>query len=270
MWKTSVVVAPASDLNAPAPLKGTWTENIKNAAAIGFDAVQFTINRPAEFDVGEATTALERFDIRASSIATGGGYAIDGICLGHRDQRNRRSSVERMKEHIDLAHALGGADVVVGLIRGKYADGGTADEYMSHYRNSLEECISHAQRKSVCLVHEAIGRTDSDVLRSIHENIGFINSFHSPNFRLHIDTHHMGLEETDFASAMLQARDLIAQVDVSDVDRAVPNGTRFDFPALLRVLARIGYQRYLVFEYRAQGNGIKEAKEGLEYIRSIS
>jgi sugar phosphate isomerase/epimerase len=158
-----------------------------------------------------------------------------------------------MKEHIDLAKELGGADVVIGLIRGTYADYASRDEYMGQYRNSLHDCIAYAEQQQIRIVHEAIGRYDSDVLPTIRENIGFITGFSSPNFRLQIDTHHMDLEEANFYEAVLEAKGLLAQVDISDVKRTVPDGKKFD----------------LVYEYNATGTGMAEATAGFHYIRSL-
>lgn len=269
MWKTSVVVAPANLVNAPAPLKGDIATTIRQAADIGFDAVQLTIARPAEFDRAAAANALDECRMRVSSIATGGGYSIDGICLGHRDDIKRLAAVTRIKEHIDLAAALGKPRVVLGLIRGRFADGGTPAEYMRRYTASVEACVAHAADKDIVLVHEAIGRTDSDVLRTIAENLAFIDSFASRYLKLQIDTHHLALEETDFHRAIIQAGARLAQVDISDIERKVPDGKHFDFPRLLDALRRADYRGDLVFEYNAQGDGLEEARAGLAYMRSI-
>jgi sugar phosphate isomerase/epimerase len=79
----------------------------------------------------------------------------------------------------------------------------------------------------------------------------------------------MNLEESDFYSAILQTKGLLAQVDISDVKRAYPDGSHFDFPRLIEALNQIDYQDYLVFEYNSIGNGIAEATSGLHYIRSL-
>ena len=270
MWKTSVVIAPATAIHAPAPLKGSLEETIGRASAIGFDAVQVTVNRPSEWDLKGAQAALRDFRMKVSSIATGGAYSIDHISLGHKDESRRRAAVTRMKEQIDLAKELGGADVVVGLIRGTYSDCDSRDEYPGQYRTSLHECIAHAERQQIRIVHEAIGRCDSDVLKTIHENIEFITEFSSRNFRLQIDTHHMGLEETNFYEAVLETRGLLAQVDISDVKRTYPDGRKFDFPSLMDALKKIGYEGYLVFEFNSVGDGIAEATAGFRYIRSLN
>lgn len=269
MWKTSVVGAPASSVNVPAPLKGSVAEIIKNAALIGYDAVQFQINRPAEFNLEEALTALNTYKIKVSAIATGQAYTVDGISLGHKDDAKRLAAIERMKEQIDLAVKLEGADVGIGTIRGSYADCVTKEEFMLQYRQSLYECIRYAEEKHIRIVHEAIGRTDCDVLGTIKDNLALIKSFNSPCFALQIDSYHMDLEEKDFYTAIIKAKGLVAQADISDLKRAVPDGKHFDFPKMLRALKEIDYKDYLVFEFKSAGSGIEEAAAGLKYIRDL-
>jgi sugar phosphate isomerase/epimerase len=269
MWKNSVVVAPAAAVNAPAPLKGSTAETIKNAAAIGYDAVQFSIKNPNEFDLAEALEALETYKIKASSIATGMGYTVDGLSLGHKDEDNRKAAVERMRQHIDLAVQLGGADVGIGTIRGSYSNCDSKEEYMKQYKKSLAEVIEYAEKKRIRIVHEAIGRTDCEVLGSIDDNLELIKSFNSPYFRLQIDSHHMNLEETDFYSAILKAGDWVAQADISDLERKCPDGKHFDFQKMLKALSEIGYKDYLIFEFKAVGDGVAEATEGLNYIKGL-
>lgn len=269
MWPTSVVITTADNTGAPAPLKGTVADCIRNAATIGYDAVQLTINRPHEFPLSEALTALQRHGLKASGIATGGAYAVDGLSLGHQSEDIRQQAVQRMRDHIDLAVKLDGADVIIGHIRGQYADGGSEASYLRQYDKSIAACVEYAERRAIRIVHEAIGRTHSDVLRTIADNVAFIQRIDSPYLKLHIDSHHMILEESDFRSAVLAAGDLVAQVDISGPARALPDGEGFDFPGLLSALEQIGYRDHLIFEFNAVGDGVAEATQGLRYIQSI-
>ena len=269
MWPMSVVVAPASAVTAPAPLKGGISETFRNAAEIGYNAVQVSVNRPAEFDLIEARRVLNEYQLTVTSVGTGAAYSVDGVSLGHGDAQKRLAAVERVKQHVQLAADLGGANVVIGLIRGRLADSMDPQQFMTDYRRSIEACLGHAEREGITLTHEAISRTESDVLPSIGENVAFLEEFCSPHLRLHVDCYHMNLEERDWALALRGARQWIAQVDISDVGRGVPDGRHFDFPRLISTLRQIGYAGYLVFEYDSVGSGVPEARAGLEYIKSV-
>jgi hypothetical protein len=54
-----VVIAPEAAIHAPAPLKGSLEDTIRLASAIGFDAIQLTVNRSSEFDLKGAQAALK-------------------------------------------------------------------------------------------------------------------------------------------------------------------------------------------------------------------
>jgi sugar phosphate isomerase/epimerase len=269
MWPMSVVVAPGTAVTAPAPLKGRISETVRNAAEIGYDAVQVTVHRPAEFNLIEARRALHEYQLTVTSIGTGAAYSVDGIGLGHGDVQKRLAAVERMKQHVHLAADLGGANVVIGIIRGRLIDSTDQQQFMIDYRRSIAACLDHAEREGITLVQEALSGTESDVLRSIEENVAFLEEFSSPHLRLHVDCHHMNSEEEDWALALRRAREWIAQVDISDVERSVPDGRHFDFPRLVSTLREIGYAGYLVFEYNSIGSGVAEARAGLEYIKSM-
>ena len=266
MWRTSVVVAPETAVGAPAPLKGPIAETVRAAARIGYDAVQVTVNRPAEFEVGAARRALRATRLTVTSIGTGQAYAVDGISLGHRSVGRRAAAVDRVRQHVALAEELGGANVVIGTIRGRYRDSTDRRRFMTDYRHSIETCLDRAERAGITLVHEAIGRGDSDVLRTVDENLAFLDGFGSAHLRLHVDTHHLDREETDWAAALHRARGRLAQVDIADVTR---DGGPVDLPRLVRTLHEIDYTGYLVFEYTAAGAGAPEARAGLDHLRSV-
>lgn len=42
------------------------------------------------------------------------GYTVDGLSLGHGDEKIRTAAVKRMCDHVDLAEKLGGAMVIIG------------------------------------------------------------------------------------------------------------------------------------------------------------
>lgn len=97
----------------------------------------------------------------------------------------------------------------------------------------------------------------------------YIRSFRSPALRLQLDSIHLHTNgELDFYPKILALEGLVGQVDISDVDRMAPDGTHFDFPLFVRALKEIGYQDYLVSEFRAAPPA-NAAQAGLDYIRTL-
>src|SRR5690606_14842938 len=109
--KKSVVYADGTFDCLTAPLQGNLEEVAQIAAKIGYDALQLTINEPAKQNAEEIRDTLRMYNLSVSSIATGLSYTKEGLCIGSKDEDNRKKSVQRMKEYIDLAYILDKAKV---------------------------------------------------------------------------------------------------------------------------------------------------------------
>lgn len=267
--RTSVVVAQPEAAGTTAPLAGSILEVAAQAAQIGFDAIQLTVGRPSEVDVDQVRAAVERHGLAVSSIATGRGYSVDGLSLGALDQGRRQGAVERMCQHVDLAARLGGAPrVIIGAIRGWARDNGGWAVYAPRFREDVARVLDHAMARGVTVILEANDHLETDAYCAVAETVDFIKSFHCPQFKLQLDTMHLWNEGEDTRHAVAYGAEILAQVDISDVDRMAPDGAHFDFQTLMHALKGVGYQDYLVFEYR-QSPPADAARVGHQYIRGL-
>lgn len=266
--KTSIVVADPSFQGNTAPLLGSYAEVARQAAEIGFDAIQLTVNRPLEVPVQDVIRAVETHSLSVSSIATGLGYSIDGLSLGNKDESNRQAAADRMKEHIDLASRLGDPRVIIGAIRGWAKDSGSWDVFEGQFRKSVDEMLVYAEQKGITVIIEADDHFETDAYLSVKDTVDFIKSYSSPNFLLQLDSMHLLYEQEDTYHEIITNAPLIAQVDISDENRMVPDGLHFDFPLMMKALREIDYRDYLVFEYRADPTR-NTAKIGFDYIKQL-
>jgi len=267
--KTSVVVADGTFPTNTAPILGPIREAARQAAEMGYDAISVTVNRPEETDLPAILEACREHHIAVSSLATGRIYTVDALCLGSKDEENRLAALDRMLSHAEHCVRLGGAKLIVGAVRGWTWDGGGRETYARQFRRSMEALIAKAEVLGIQVLLEAISTLDSDAFCSIAETAEYIRSFRSPALRIQLDSIHLHTNgELDFYPKILQLRDLVGQVDISDVDRMAPDGTHFDFPLFLKALKKIGYEDYLVFEFRAQPPA-DAARAGLQYIRAL-
>lgn len=267
--KTSAVVADGTFATNTAPLLGSIEEVAKQAAALGFDGISVTVNRPEDVDVDRILSACKQYGVSVSGLATGRIYTVDGFSLGSGDEENRLEAVRRMLAHAEICAKLGGAKLIIGAIRGWTRDAGGRENYEKQFRKSMEAIVAKAEEAGIQVVFEAISHIDSDAYCSIAETAEYIRSFHSPALKLQLDSIHLHNNgEKDFYHEILKAGDLVGQVDISDVDRMAPDGTHFDFPLFMKALKEVNYQDYLVFEFRAEPPA-NAAKVGLDYIRTL-
>lgn len=260
-----VVVADGKLPSVTAPLQGPVEETFHQAAEIGFNAVQLTVNRPSEVDVRAVLQAADQFNLKVASLATGRGYTVDHLCLGSGDEENRCSAVQRMKEHVKLSTQLGNPFVVVGAIRGWSNDSPTKDIYIEQFTRSFEELLPYAERHGITIILEANDHLETDMYLDPKETADFIREFRSPAFKLHLDTMHLWNEKIENCDCIYEQRDLIAQVDISDAYRMAPDGEHYNFPRCLKALHEIGFNGPLVFEYRPSPPN-RAAKIGFDYI----
>lgn len=267
--KTSVVVADGTFETNTAPLLGSFDQVTRQAAELGYDAVSVTVNRPERVELETLQEACRQNHIAVSGLATGRIYTVDGCSLGSSDSEKRQEAVRRMLAHGEFCARLGGAKLIVGAIRGWTKDAGGRKLYEKLFRDSMEQLVSAAEKLNIQIVLEAISHIDSDAYCSVAETAEFIRSFGSSALQLQLDSIHLyNNGEKDFYNEILKAGDLVGQVDISDVDRMAPDGKHFDFPLLIRALKEVGYQDYLVSEFRAQPS-VNAAGTALAYLRGL-
>ena len=265
--KTSVVVADGTFPTATAPLLGQVDTVFRQAAALGYDAVSITVNHPKDVNVDEILSAMKTYGVAVSGLATGRICGADGYSISSAEEENRLEAVERILGHIDICAKLN-AKLIIGTVRGRIQVAGNWNTYETQFRKSMDEILTHAESKCVKVMLEAMSELDGDTYQTMAQAGDCVRSFHSPALQLQIDTMHLAYNKEDFYHDILKYGDLLGQVDISNPDRMVPDGAKFDFPLLIQALKEVNFDGYLLSEFRAAPPE-NAAKVGLEYIKSL-
>lgn len=265
--KTSVVIADGTFPTATAPLLGSVEAVFSQAAQLGYDAVSVTVNHPDDVEVEAILFAMERYGIKVSGLATGRICGADGFSISSADEINRTEAVNRMLGHLDICKKLD-AKLIIGTVRGRVAVAGDWQTYEKQFRKSMAVILEKAERLGVKVMLEAMSELDGDTYQTIAEAGECVRSFRSPALQLQIDTMHIAYNQEDFVSGIRTYGDLLGQVDISDPERMAPGGVLFHFPALIDVLKEVGFEGYLLSEFRTAPPE-NSAKLGLDYIKSL-
>ena len=266
--KKSVVYADGTFDCITAPLQGKLEEVARIAAKIGYEALQLTIYEPAKQNAEDIRKTLKKYNLSVSSIATGLSYTKGGLCIGSRDEDNRKKAVQRMKEYIDLAYILDKAKVGIGTIRGWTTDASNREEYNHQLYKSMKEILSYAAERDVFILLEQMNHNLTDVFVKVEEAAEYVRQFKSNYLKLQLDSMHLYYENEDGYTSIIKYKDLIGQVDISDADRMCPDGDHFDFSSFMQALKEINYKEYLVFEYRMTPPD-NAALVGIDYITKL-
>ena len=265
--KLAVTIVKEAAAQAPLVLRGNYTDSIRKAAEIGYDAVELHVADPAEVDVGEIRAACEATGVGLSSIGTGLAFVRDGLSLTSRDEDFRRRAIARLQSFLPFGAEFGSV-VIVGLIKGQVKDSRDRFEYERHLTEAIDACLPAARESGVTLVLEAMNRYESDILNTMEECVRTIERFDSEYLKVHIDTYHMNIEEDQIGRNILAAGGHIGHVHLADSNRGYPGTGHYDFAETISALKAVGYQGALAVECLARPPPELAARGAYEAMRA--
>lgn len=249
--KLAVTIVKEAAAQAPLVLRGDYTDSIRKAAEIGYDAVELHVADPVEVDMREVRAAFQATGLGMSSIGTGLAWVRDGLSLTSREEDVRRRAITRLRNFIHLGAEFGSV-VIVGLMKGLVKDSTDRSAYEGHLKEALNACLAVALGSGVTLVLEAMNRYESDTLNTIEECVRTIEQFDSAHLKLHIDTYHMNIEEDQIGRNIVGAGKHIGHVHLADSNRGYPGTGHYDFAETMTALQAVGYQGALAVECLAR------------------
>jgi 5-keto-L-gluconate epimerase len=266
--KLAVTMVKEASAQAPLVLRGAYTDSIRKAAQIGYDAVELHVADPAEVSVGEIRAACDTTGMAMSSIGTGLAWVRDGLGLTGRDADARSRATTRLQNFIRLSAEFGSV-VIVGLMKGLVKESANRTEYEGRLTEALDACLPVAQESGVTLVLEAMNRYESDMLNTIEECVHSIEQFGSAHLKLHIDTYHMNIEEDRIGRNIIAAGKHIGHVHIADSNRGYPGTGHYDFAETISALKAVGYEGALAVECLAQPTPELAAQGAYDAMRTV-
>ena len=252
----------------PAVLRGTIEQNIKDAAAIGYDGVELFLRDPQKQDGAYIKRLAGDEGLLVAAISTGLEFTKNGYCLIDESPQKRAEAVKRMREHIDLAFRLDSL-VIIGIVRGNIPDFTKSDVYFGYLTECLLELSDYAQTLGVGLVVEAIMRYINNYLCSVPDTVDYIRSLGRKNIGVHIDSHHIQVEDLDIRKAVTYCGDSLKYIHFSDSNRAYPGGGAFDFKAMMSAMMDVKYDGFVTIESAPLPSPYECADRGLRYMKHL-
>ncbi len=266
--KLSVSIIEHADENAPFLLRGDYAESIKSARKIGYDAVELHIRDPKMIDLHAFKNMCEKESIEVSSIGTGLARGMDGLSFMSNDLDTRRKTLTRMEEFIKAGKILN-ATVIIGLIKGIVPPDEEYEACENKVKDMVLRCLEFAELNNVQLAFEAINRYESNFLTNIDEVTTFIKQFNSELLKVHIDTFHMNIEETNMTDSILRCNEHIGHVHFADSDRMYPGHGHIPFVDILNALRKIRYKGFIAVECLPLPEPVEAAKRSWKYLHQL-
>ena len=266
MQKCIVISTPGAKFSALA-MKEDFKKSIKKVADLGYDAVELAVRDPRMIDVHEIQKLLEQYHLPVPAIGTGQAYGEEGLSFTDPDPEIRRKTVQRIKDQMNLAIELGGAQVIIGLIRGTVKPGTDPHQAEKDFLESIRKCLEY--RPEVTLTLEPINRYETNLYNDTRSAKEMIDKIGSSNLRMLVDTFHMNIEEPDLVESIIHAKGYISHVHFADSNRWAPGSGHIGFEAILDALKRIGYQGAISAEILPKPTPDECLKLTIEYYRKL-
>lgn len=237
-------------------------------AANQFDTLELHIQKPDMVDGERLKAYCDAKQVGISTIGTGMAYTYEGLTVTDPDPMVRAAALQRLKDQIDLAAVLR-CDIVIGSMRGGLHKGDDLDSIDRRMCLAMNDLCDYAEKKQVNICIEALNRYETQYLRTGEDVLGLIESVGSSRLKVHLDSYHMNIEESDMGQAIRRCAKHLGHFHACDNNRRYPGSGHIDFAPLLAALCEIGYPYSVTQEILPTPDGYTAAQRGLEHMRQI-
>ncbi len=229
---------------------GGWTEPearlaISSAAAAGYDLIEVPILDPSSINPLVTRRLLEEYRLEATFSL---GLRMDAD-ISNADPVIAARGLELLRSALRAIGETGGKQFcgVLYSALAKYPAPATAAG-RANVVSSLRTLADEAAAADIRLNLEIVNRYETNVVNTIDEALALLDEIGQPNVRAHIDTYHMNIEETDFASPVIRAGDRVGYVHIGEGNRGYLGAGTVNWPQLFDGLVVIDYQGVITFE----------------------
>lgn len=265
-WNMACSSAPDAPTTAPILLKGSIEDNLRQAAKLGFQAIEVHMRETTQLDLPAIQTIMDEYHVKISALVTGRLNTEGKVNLIDDNPEITQAARVGMKQYVDLAQSLG-ADLVIGWVKGNIPASGDRSIYLDRLADHLRELAIYAKTRRVRLNIEVINRYEVNLFTTCRELVEFLDAYQLDNCFVHLDTFHMNIEENDSIAAIRLAGERLGYFHVADNTRRYPGVGQIDFAKQLKALQEINYQGYLSIECLPDPSGVEAAARGLAFIQ---
>jgi sugar phosphate isomerase/epimerase len=242
---------------------------VRQAADLGFDAIELFPPGPDAVDPGELRKLLDDSGLSLAAVGTGAGWVKHKLTLTHPDAAIRDKARAFVRSMIDFAGPLG-APVIIGSMQGRWAEGVAKETALGWLADHVIELGEYAEQFDVPLLYEPLNRYETNLVNTLEDGVALANSQGPSNVRLLADLFHMNIEEESLAGAIRTASRQIGHVHFADSNRRAAGMGHTDFGPVVAALREVGYTGYLSAEVLPLPDPLAAARKTIESFRKFA
>ena len=264
-WQFALSSADEAALSSPILLRGELGDNLVQAAELGYHALEVHTRETVLWNYTAIEKVMKEHNIKISAIVTGRLNTEGQVNLIDDIPYITQSAVTGMKQYIEMAERFK-TDLVVGWIKGKIPTGGNEKKYLDRLAYHLQILNDYAGERGVRLYLEVINRYETNIFNTAEATMEFIETKNLENCFVHLDTFHMGIDETDPIEAIKLCGKKLGYMHFADNTREYPGSGQVDFRKIIQALDEIEYSGYLSVECLPKPDGITAARYAIKNL----
>lgn len=263
--RIGVSAADAAPDTAPILLLGTVEENLRNAARLGYGAIELHTREKKNWEAQRIRELESETGVKIAMLVTGRLATVGQCTLADDRPYVSRMAMDCMRRYIDMAAEIQ-AGLVIGWVRGSIQETGTRESYIQRLTESFCALDDYAAECHVPLNIEGINRYETNVFRTAKETVDFIRTNGLKSTYVHLDTFHMNIEEENLTEAITYAGETLGYFHISDNNRRYPGSGMIDFQSVFAALEAINYQGFITVECLPVPDHTTAARKAIQYI----
>jgi len=214
------------------------------AAAVHYemDFIEIPLLNAPAVDAAHTRALLEKHDLSAVCSL--------GLPQAVWPSHNPQGAIDYLKVAIDKAADLG-AQALSGVTYGGIGERSGVPPTETEYDNvarALGPAAKHAKSRGLLLGIEPVNRYETHLINTGWQAVEMIERVGADNIFVHLDTYHMNIEEKGAANGILDAREHLKYIHLSESDRGAPGAGNVPWDEIFAALAAIGFKGGLAME----------------------
>ncbi len=215
---------------------------VAKAASYKMDFLEIALLDPPSVDAEHSRKTLEAHNMR-SVCSLGLPEAVWA-------SRNPDGAVDFLKQALDKAAAMG-SEALSGVTYGGIGERSgmpATDAELDNVAKALEATAKHAKSLGLLFGIEPVNRYESHLLNTGWQAVAMIERVGADNMFVHLDTYHMNIEEKGIAQGILDARDHLRYIHLSESDRGTPGAGTVGWDEIFATLRAVDFKGGLAME----------------------
>jgi D-psicose/D-tagatose/L-ribulose 3-epimerase len=218
---------------------------LEKLKAMGYDGVEIPLFN-LDLDYGAWGKRLDGIGLRRTGVTV---RNVEDNPISS-DAAVRRRGIDMNKRMLDCC-AAAGVETVVGPFHsalGHFSGAGPTRDEWNWGIDSMRQAAEHAGEVGVMLGVEPLNRFECYFLNAQADAAEFCRQVNHSHCRMMYDTFHSNIEEKNVRQSLLDVKDMLCHIHISENDRSTPGAGNVRWKENFDAIAEISYDGWLVIE----------------------